>query len=309
MPIPLLWFLDSRCSWIRGGNNRRETEKFSAFQAGRNEMINVVVSGACGRMGKLLLRAVVEEEGMMVAGAVERTGHPSLGKDAGEVIGSDNKSGIIIADNPEEVMNKGDILVEFNVPGPTMSHLPVAAEKGNAVIIGTTGFSSEDKKEIERFSSKIPVLFSPNMSVGVNALFRTAGEVARLLGSDYDVEIIETHHRLKKDAPSGTAIRLGEIIADARGEKLGDVAVYGRKGMTGEKKPGTIGIHAVRGGTVSGEHTVIFAGDSERLELVHRAESREVFVRGVIKAIRFMSDASPGLYDMQDVLNSPKSEG
>ena len=150
----------------------------------------------------------------------------------------------------------------------------------------------------------IPILFSPNMSIGVNLLFKIAGEVARILGSEYDVEIVETHHRMKKDAPSGTALRLAEVIAQARGHSLKELAVYGRKGTTGERKRGAIGIHAVRAGTVSGEHNVIFAGASERVELTHRAESRQVFVRGAIEAIRFIAGASPGLYDMQDVLNS-----
>ncbi len=266
-------------------------------------MMRVVVSGAGGRMGKLLLQAVIEEDDMELAGAVERKDHPFLNRDVGELMGS-AKSGILLKPDLGEVISGGDILVEFSAPPATLSHLTVAAEKDNRVVIGTTGLSDEKKEKIKESSSRIPVLLSPNMSIGVNVLFKTAGELARILGTEYDVEIIETHHRMKKDAPSGTALRLAEVIAEARGQGLKEVAVYGRKGTTGERKKGAIGIHAVRGGSVSGDHNVIFAGASERLELTHRAESRLVFVRGAIEAIRFIARASPGLYDMQDVIAS-----
>ena len=266
-------------------------------------MIKVIISGAGGRMGKLLLKAVIEEDNMELAGAVEKKEHPFLNKDAGEVIGL-VKSGVLLVDDLKKAISDGDILVEFSTPSAALSHLPAAVEKGNGVVIGTTGFSEEEKERIKNFSSKIPVLLSPNMSIGVNALFRIAGETAKILGTEYDVEIVETHHRMKKDAPSGTALRLAEIIAEARGQDLKEVFVYGRHGVTGERAEGKIGIHAVRGGTVAGEHTVIFAGAGERVELIHRAESREIFAKGVIKAIRFIAGAGPGLYDMQDVIAS-----
>ncbi len=268
-------------------------------------MIRVVVSGAGGRMGKLLLQAVIEEDGMELVAAVERKDHPLLNRDVGELIGS-AKCGVLMRTDLEEVISSGDILVEFSTPQATLSHLPVAVEKNTRIVIGTTGLNNEEKERIKESSSRIPILLSPNMSIGVNLLFRIAGEVARILGDEYDVEIIETHHRMKRDAPSGTALRLAEVIAQARGHSLKEVAVYGREGTAGERKRGTIGIHAVRGGTVSGEHNVIFAGASERVELTHRAESRQVFVRGAIEAIRFIAGASPGLYDMQDVIASQK---
>ncbi len=264
-------------------------------------MVRVVISGAGGQMGKLLLQAVTEEDDMELAGAVEKKEHPFLNKDVGEVIGL-VKSGILLVDDMEKVISGGDILVEFSTPRAALSHLPAAVEKNNGVVIGTTGFSDEEKERIKNFSSKIPVLLSPNMSIGVNLLFKIAGEAAKILGTEYDVEIVETHHRMKKDAPSGTALKLAGIIAEARGKSLKEIAVYGRKGTTGERKTGAIGIHAVRGGSVTGEHNVIFAGAGERVELIHRAESREVFVRGVIKAIRFIAGAGSGLYDMQDVI-------
>ncbi len=268
-------------------------------------MIRVVVSGADGRMGKLLLQAVIEGDDMELAGAVERKDHPLLNRDVGKLIGS-AKCRILLKGDVKKVISSGDILVEFSTPQATLSHLPAAVEKNNGIVIGTTGLNDEEKERIKESSSKIPILLSPNMSIGVNLLFKIAGEVARILGPEYDVEIVETHHRMKKDAPSGTALRLAEVIAQARGRSLKEVAVYGRKGTTGERKTGAIGMHAVRGGTVSGEHNVIFAGASERVELTHRAESRQVFIRGAIEAIRFIADASPGFYDMQDVIASRK---
>ncbi len=286
-------------------------------------MIRVVVSGAGGRMGKLLLQAVIEEDDMELAGAVERKDHPLLNRDVGELTGS-AKCRILLNGDLKKVISSGDILVEFSTPQATLSHLPLAVEKNIRIVIGTTGLNDEEKERIKESSSKIPIILSPNMSIGVNLLFKIAGEVARILGAEYDVEIVETHHRMKKDAPSGTALRLAEVIAQARGQGtpttrppsrgrikeagqgLKGVVVYGRHGITGERETGAIGIHSVRGGTVSGEHTVIFAGASERVELTHRAESRQVFVRGAIEAIRFIAGASPGLYDMQDVIASQK---
>ncbi len=276
-------------------------------------MIKVVISGAGGRMGKLLLRAVIEEEGMELTGAIEGKGHPLIGKDAGNAAGME-EYGLGICSNLEEIHGEWDILVEFSTPEATLSHLPAAAGKSKCVVIGTTGFTGEQKDRIRDFSSKIPVLLSPNMSIGVNLLFKIAGEVAKVLGTEYDAEIVETHHRLKKDAPSGTALRLAESIANSRGQDIPTpsppsrerikegVVVYGRHGTTGERTRGEIGIHAVRGGTVTGEHTAIFAGQFERIELTHRAESREVFIRGTIRVIKFMAGAKPGFYGMQDVV-------
>ena len=265
-------------------------------------MIKVVVSGAVGRMGKLLVRQIFERKGMELAGALEKEGHPLIDRDLGETTSS-GKCGVMLQTDLKKVAGNWDVLVEFSVPSATLLHLPLVVEKGKGFIIGTTGFTGEEKKRIKEASFRIPILLSPNMSVGVNLLFRTAAEVARTLGTEYDVEIVETHHHLKKDAPSGTALRLAEAIAEARGQQdLNEVVVYGRHGVTGEREKGKIGIHAVRGGTVAGEHTIIFAGHSERVELTHRAEGRDIFVSGAMKAIDFITQASPGLYDMQDVI-------
>ena len=276
-------------------------------------MIKVVISGAGGRMGKLLLRAVTEEEGMELAGAVEGESHPLIGKDAGNAAGIE-KCGVEICSNLEKIHDEWDVLVEFSIPEAVLQHLSAAAGKSKCVVIGTTGFTREQKDTIKDFGSKIPVLLSPNMSIGVNLLFKIAGETAKVLGPEYDVEIVETHHRLKKDAPSGTALKLAESIADSRGQDISSASppsrgrikeggfIYGRHGTAGERTIGEIGIHAVRGGTVAGEHTAIFAGQSERIELTHRAESRDVFVRGTIAAVKFIAGAKPGFYDMQDVL-------
>ncbi len=264
-------------------------------------MIKVVISGAGGRMGKLLLRAVIEEEGMELAGAVEGESHPLIGKDAGNTAGIE-KCGIEICHDLEKIHGEWDVLVEFSIPDAALSHLSAAAGKSKCVVIGVTGFTREQKDTIRDFGSKIPVLLSPNMSIGVNLLFKIAGETARVLGTEYDVEIVETHHRLKRDAPSGTALKLAESIAESRGQDLNEAGIYGRHGTTGGRARGEIGIHAVRGGTITGEHTAIFAGQSERIELTHRAESREVFVHGTIAAVKFIAGAKPGFYSMQDVL-------
>ncbi len=269
-------------------------------------MIEIIVTGACGRMGRRIARMVIEQEDMELAGAVEMNNHPSLGKDMGEILGQ-GKVGTLLQDDLKKVIDKGEVIIDFTYPESTMAHLKLAGEHHKAMVIGTTGFSEEQLSEVKDLAKDIPCVLSPNMSVGVNLLFKIAGEVAEILGEDYDMEIIEAHHRHKKDAPSGTAKKLGEILAAARGQNPEEVTVYGRRGMTGERPKEAIGIHAVRGGEIIGDHSVIFAGPAERIELIHRAQSRDSFALGAIRAARFAANASQGLYSMQDVLKNSNS--
>lgn len=269
-------------------------------------MIKIIVTGACGRMGRRIARMVIGQEDMELAGAVERKNHPSFGKDLGEILGGD-ETGVVLEDDLKKVIDKGEVLIDFTHPEATLGHLKLAGEGQKAMVIGTTGLGEKELAEVEGLAKNIPCVLSPNMSVGVNLLFSIAGQVAEVLGEDYDMEIVEAHHRHKKDAPSGTARKLGEILAEARKQNLEKVAVYGRRGMVGERPKESIGIHAVRGGDIVGDHTVIFAGPAERIELTHRAHSRDTFAQGAIRAARFAAKAPPGLYSMQDVLKKGKA--
>jgi len=265
-------------------------------------MIKVVVSGACGRMGSRVIANLIVQSDMKLVGALERAGHPELGRDIGEVLGL-NSAGVKLSKDAEEAIKEGDVLVEFSSPEVSIEHLQFAAKNKKAAVIGTTGFSSIQIENIKKLCRDIPCILSPNMSIGVNLLFKILKEIAPIL-KDYDIEILEMHHALKRDAPSGTALRLAQVIADSLGIDLEKNGVYGRKGITGERRKKEIGIHSVRGGDVIGEHTVIFAGQGERIELTHRASSRDAFALGTLKAIRFAANAGPGLYDMEIVLKS-----
>ncbi len=267
-------------------------------------MINVAVSGACGRMGRMLMKKVLEQDDMELAGALEAKEHPAVGGKVSEITGLKGCE-LTFVSGIEDIARGWEVLVEFSSPEGTMSHLPYIVRTGRKVVIGTTGLAPGQLSEIEKCGGKIPVLFSPNMSVGVNLLFKLAPEIAGVL-KDFDIEIVEMHHRRKKDAPSGTAARIAELIGETLGLNPED-SVHGRSGLSG-RKPGEIGIHSVRGGTVTGEHRVIFAGDGERLELTHTAESRDIFVCGAMKAIRFIAKAGPGLYTMQDVIGQAAEE-
>ncbi len=264
-------------------------------------MIKIIVTGACGRMGKRIAEMVVEQEDLELAGAAERKGHPFLGKDMGEILGR-GLTGVILQDDLKKVLHKGEVIIDFTYPEATLGHLRLAGEHQKAIVIGTTGFDESQISKIKDLTKNIPCVFSPNMSVGVNLLFKMAAQAAKVLGDSYDIEIVEAHHRQKKDAPSGTAKKLVEILAEVREQSLEKVAVYGRQGITGERPKESIGIHAVRGGDIVGDHTVIFAGPAERIELTHRAHSRDAFARGAIRAARFVAKAPQGLYSMQDVL-------
>jgi len=267
-------------------------------------MPTAAVSGACGKMGRRIIALLSEDPELKCAAALERKNHPALGKDAGEIAGC-GSLGVTIRDSLAE---RVDVLLDFSSPEGTAGRLEEALKFGSSLVIGTTGHSAEQKRSIEEAAKKIPILFSPNMSVGVNLLFSLVGQVARTLGADYDVEIVEAHHRFKKDSPSGTALRLAEEIAGALGLNLEDVAIYGRKGILGPRPSSQIGIHAVRAGDIVGEHTVIFSTSGERVELVHRAHTRDTFALGALRGAKFLLGKPPALYSMRDVLAGGKVE-
>jgi 4-hydroxy-tetrahydrodipicolinate reductase len=264
-------------------------------------MIRVVVSGAAGRMGRQVIAAIGEYDDMAVSGALEAPGHPALGRDAGGFAGQPD-SGIIITDDIEAAFDDADVVVDFSGPRSSLAAIDQAVKRKMPAVSGTTGLSEQDMGKVEAFSRKIPIVMTPNMSIGVNLLFAVSDEVARVLGDDFDVEIIEAHHNQKVDAPSGTARRLLEIISRALKRDSQQVGVFGRQGMVGKRPPGEIGVHAVRAGDIVGEHTVLFASEGERIELVHRVTSRMPLARGAVRAARWVVGRPSGLYDMQDVL-------
>ncbi|CDG64842.1 MAG: 4-hydroxy-tetrahydrodipicolinate reductase [Methanobacterium sp.] len=270
-------------------------------------MINVAVTGAGGRMGSMIINNILQEEDMQVVAAIEAPNTPLEGRDVGEVMGiGPIDVPIVGAEKLKEILEdkKPDVLVDFTIATAAVETIKTTAECGVNLVVGTTGFTEEQmKSNLDAIkNNNVAAVISPNMSVGVNVFFKIVGELAGIL-SDYDVEIIEAHHKHKKDAPSGTAVKAAEVIADALNSKLDEVGVYGRKGMVGERTPEEIGIHAVRGGDIVGDHTVLFAGDGERLEITHRAGTRQAFVNGVIKAIRYVVNAEKGkISNMNDVL-------
>jgi 4-hydroxy-tetrahydrodipicolinate reductase len=252
--------------------------------------VKVAVTGADGRMGRALIEAVSNDGGLELAAALEMAGSPALGQEAGDVR---------ITSDVAAAVGASDVLIDFTRPDGTMKHLEACLELSRCIVIGTTGFSEAQRKTIQERARKIPIVFSPNFAVGVNVLFRLAESTARTLGDDYDVEIVEAHHRHKVDAPSGTALKLGEVIATALGKKD---FVHGREGDTGERRLKQIGFHAIRGGDIVGEHTVMFAGSGERLELTVRSQSRMTYAAGAVRAAKWLARKPAGLYDMFDVL-------
>jgi len=264
-------------------------------------MIKAIVSGAGGRMGGRIIHMMEGVEGIALAGALEKSDHPAVGKDVGEVVGLPAK-GIKVAGSLAEVLPKGQVLIEFTHPEPSLVHLREVAAAGKAMVLGTTGFSHVQVAEIQALAPRTRLVFAPNMSVGVNLMFKVVADIAGVLKDGYDVEIVEAHHRLKKDAPSGTAIKLAQVIAKALDRDLDKVGVYERKGIIGERTREEIGVQTVRAGDIVGEHTVIFGGLGERLEIIHRAHSRDNFARGAVRAALWVVSRPPGLYDMQDVL-------
>lgn len=266
-----------------------------------NSIVAIAVTGAAGRMGKSVVRLVAAADDMELSGATEEEGHPAVGKDAGEVAGA-GRLGVTIVDDAARAMKGARVVVDFTTPGASVAHARVCRELGVPLVIGTTGFSEEERRLIVEQTSEIPILLSPNMSAGVNLIFRVAAEMAKALGEDYDLEVVEAHHRAKRDAPSGTALEIAEALARATGRDLEEHGVYSRVGKSEGRRRGDIAVLALRGGDVVGDHTVHFLGRGERLELTHRAQSRGTFARGALRAARWLVDQSPGLYDMQDVL-------
>jgi 4-hydroxy-tetrahydrodipicolinate reductase len=261
-------------------------------------MIHVVISGAGGRMGRTLVRLVQESQDLKLVGAVEAPGHPCLGQDAGLLAGA-GEAGIPIAEAPPA---KFDVLIDFSLPEGSLGRIEACAAAGIPCVVGTTGFTPEQRARIKAAAERTAVVLSPNMSVGVNVLFHEAAELARALGPDYDIEILEAHHRFKKDAPSGTALKVAEEIARATGRTLAEAAVHGRGPASAPRQAGEIGIHAIRGGDIVGEHIIYYTALGERLELKHVAHSRDTFARGALRAARWVADRGPGLYSMADVL-------
>lgn len=261
-------------------------------------MINIAINGICGRMGLRIAELVAVDESLKLVAALEMEGHPHIGKDLSSVIGQFH-NGVIIS---QELNGSPDVLIDFTSPDSTLSRLKVCADNGIAMVIGTTGLNNEQIEHVKKASQKIPCLLSPNMSIGVNLLFKLVETVSKILGEGSDIEIIESHHRFKKDAPSGTALKIAEKICSATNREMDDVVIYGRKGLIGERPRNQICIHSIRAGDIVGEHTVTFCNGGERLELVHKAQTRDSFALGAIHAAKFLSGKPPGLYNMEDAL-------
>lgn len=264
-------------------------------------MIKVVVAGAAGRMGCRLVSLVKDSAALTLTGALEGKGHHALGEDAGEIAGS-GRVGVPITEDLAALMERGEVVIDFSSPEATLQHLRIVAHHRRAMVIGTTGFLPAELDELKSLTRQVPCVFSPNMSVGVNLIYKVISEMAKTLGDDYDIEVIEAHHRLKKDAPSGTALKIAEVLARAVNRDLDQVGVYARKGLIGERTKREIGIQTIRAGDIVGDHTVLFGGMGERIEVTHRASSRDTFARGALRAARWVVRQPPGLYDMMDVL-------
>jgi 4-hydroxy-tetrahydrodipicolinate reductase len=262
--------------------------------------LKVAIAGSSGRMGRALIEAILQMHDAQLCAALEQPGNAFVGKDAGELVGE--RRGITIHDDPAEALAGCDVLIDFTRPQGTLAHLAACRRLGVKLVIGTTGFSDTEKQTIADGAREIAIAMAPNFSVGVNVTFKLIEVAARALSGGFDVEIMEAHHRHKVDAPSGTALRMGEVVANALNRDLKTCAVYAREGVTGERKPNTIGFATVRGGDVVGDHTVMFLGTGERIEITHRSNSRATYAQGALRAARFVLDKTSGLYDMQDVL-------
>ena len=262
--------------------------------------MRMVIAGAAGRMGRTLVEAVVRDASMTLAAAFDVAGSPMVGRDAGEAAGA--ACGVTIGSDARAAIAAGDCLIDFTRPEATLAHLEMCTASGSRMIVGTTGFTEAQKQRIAAAAERIGIVMAPNFAVGVNVTFKLAEIAARSLGPAFDVEIVEAHHKHKVDAPSGTALRLGEVVAGALGSNLKQVAVYGREGITGEREAGRIAFHSIRGGDIVGEHTVIFAGEGERVEVTVRSQSRMTYALGALRAAQFLDARGPGLFNMQDVL-------
>lgn len=260
----------------------------------------IAIAGASGRMGRMLIEATLKDAEATLASAFDRPGSPAIGKDAGDLAGQ--ACGVAVVDSADAALAVADCLIDFTRPEGTLEHLALCRKHGVAIVIGTTGFDAAGKQAIADAAREIPVVFAPNMSVGVNVVFKLLGTAARILSQGYDIEIVEAHHKHKVDAPSGTALRMGEVVANALGRDLQECAIYGREGVTGERDPSTIGFATVRGGDIVGDHDVMFCGIGERVEISHKAGSRMPYALGSLRAARFLAGKKNGLFDMQDVL-------
>ena len=265
-----------------------------------NSPIQIAIAGSSGRMGRMLIEAVASTDDCVLSGALDVPSSPALGQDASAFLG--RPSGVAITADLAKGLAGARVLIDFTRPEGTLAHLAACREYGVAAVIGTTGFSDAQKAEIAEHARHIGIMMAPNMSVGVNVVMKLLDMAARALNQGYDIEIIEAHHRHKVDAPSGTALKMGEVVAGALGRDLNDCAVYGREGVTGERDPSTIGFATVRGGDIIGDHTVLFAGTGERIEISHKSSSRATYAQGSLRAARFLASRGPGLFDMNDVL-------
>lgn len=261
----------------------------------------VAITGAGGRMGRTLIEASLDAQGATLGAAIERSGSSLLGVDAGELVGRDSQN-VTIVDDIASVLTDFEVLIDFTAPEATMQNIAACAEQGKRMVIGTTGLSDQQRETLEKAGQKTAIVFAPNMSVGVNLCFKLLDIAARVMNEDIDIEIIEAHHRHKVDAPSGTALRMGEVVASALGRDLKDCAIYGREGYTGARERNTIGFETIRAGDIVGEHTVMFAGIGERVEITHKASSRMTFAKGAVRAAQWITQHKTGVYDMQDVL-------
>ncbi len=260
----------------------------------------IAIAGASGRMGKMLIETILASDDASLVGALDIAQSPAIGQDAGATLGK--KTDVVITADFAQGLANAKFLIDFTRPEGTLNHARYAAEHGIKMIIGTTGLSEEQLAELKELSTRTAIVFAPNMSVGVNATFKLLELAAKILNQGYDIEVIEAHHKHKVDAPSGTALKMGEVIAQAQGKNLKEWAVLSREGHTGERQEGTIGFATIRGGDIVGDHTVLFAGDGERIEITHKSASRMSYAQGALRAARFLNDQSSGLFDMQDVL-------
>jgi len=261
----------------------------------------VAVAGASGRMGRMLIEAICASDDCLLAGALDLAGSPAVGQDAAAFLG--RASGVAITADLRAGLQNADVLIDFTRPEGTLAHAAICAELGVQMVIGTTGFTDAQKAELDAAARRVAMVFAPNMSVGVNVTLKLLQMAAQALDAGYDIEIIEAHHKHKVDAPSGTALKMGEVIAQAQGTLLADRAVYERYGHTGERKSGSIGFATVRGGDIVGDHTVLFAGTGERMEITHKSSSRAGYAQGSLRAVRYLAGQRAGMFDMFDVLN------
>ncbi|MEX0830595.1 MAG: 4-hydroxy-tetrahydrodipicolinate reductase [Nitrospirales bacterium] len=264
-------------------------------------MVRTIIAGAAGRMGMRLVALMQETEGLSLTGAIEMKGHHALGQDAGE-ISQIGKVGILISDNLHTCLAQSDVVIDFTGPASCLVNLEQVVQTSKAMVIGTTGFSEKELTQLKTLAMNVPCVFSPNMSVGINVLVNTIGKIAKSLGDTYNIEVIEAHHNKKKDAPSGTALKLAEALADGMEWNLQEVGVYARHGITGERKTREIGMQTIRAGDIVGDHTILFGGPGERIEITHRAHTRDTFARGALRAAEWVAQQPPGLYSMGNVL-------